>query len=264
MYGAWAQLVSEAMVRRTRFDPLHLATSEQQLHERLPGWLASLARDESLDVVIESGGASYAATVRRAQFTLAAEAWYAQLSELVRAGHRGDGPATLALSARAGLLPAFAERVGAIPGLDVVVLPDTAVAEGAATRAAAIGPADPPALVTALPRIHAAARPIRRASGTPATHVVHDGRAHAIDEQPLLIGFGEGAGRRISLGGTGEGVSRMHCTLVREGKRTLVRDHSRYGTFVNGARVGSEAEVGAGDRLRVGSPGVVFELVAVD
>jgi len=264
MFGAWAQLVSEAMVRRTRFDPLHLATTEQQLHERLPGWLAALAGQESLDVTIEGGGGSHAATVRREQFTLAAEAWYAQLAELVRAGHRSDGPATLALSARAGLLPALAERLGAMPGLDVVVLPEAAAAEAAAARAAEIGPADPPTLVTALARRHPATRPARRSTGTPATHVVVDGRAHVIDERPLLIGFGEGEGRRISLGGSGEGVSRAHCTLLRVAGRTLVRDHSRYGTFVNGGRVGGEAEVGAGDRLRVGSPGVVFELVAVD
>lgn len=264
MFGSWAQLVSEAMVRRTRFDPLHVAASEQQLHERLPGWLAALARDESLDVAIESGGSSFAATVRRAQFMLAAEAWYAQLSELVRSNHRGDGSATLALSARAGLLPAFAERVGAQPGLEVVLLPETAAAEGAASRAAQLGPADPPALVIALPRSHAAARPVRRAAAVPATHLVHDGRAHAINEHPLLIGFGDGGGdRRISLGGTGEGISRMHCTLVRESGRTLVRDHSRYGTFVNGGRVGGEAEIGAGDRLRVGNPGITFEMVAV-
>ncbi len=264
MFGSWAQLVSEAMVRRTRFDPLHVATSEQQLYERLPGWLAALSRDESLDVAIESGGSTFAATVRRAQFTLAAEAWYAQLSELVRAGHRGDGSATLALSARAALLPAFAERVSAQPGLQVVVLPETAAADGAAQRASQLGPAEPPALVTALPRSHAAVRPVRRAAAIPATHLVHDGRAHVIDEHPLLVGFGDGGGdRRISLGGTGEGISRMHCTLVRQAGRSVVRDHSRYGTFVNGGRVGGEVEVGAGDRLRVGNPGVVFELVAV-
>ena len=64
--------------------------------------------------------------------------------------------------------------------------------------------------------------------------------------------------------GAGEGVSRLHCTLERVDGRTRVRDHSRYGTFVNGERVQGEAELGAGDRLRVGSPGVVFELVAVD
>jgi hypothetical protein len=35
MLATWAQLVAEAMVRRTRFDPLHQAATEQQLHERL-------------------------------------------------------------------------------------------------------------------------------------------------------------------------------------------------------------------------------------
>ncbi len=263
MYGSWAQLVSEAMVRRTRFDPLHLASSEQQLYERLPGWLASLAGGESLDVAIESAGGSHAATVRREQFTLAAEAWYAQLAELVRAGHRG-GQSTLALSARAALLPALAERLGALPGLEVMLLPETAAAEAAAARADEIGPADPPTLVTALARAHVAAPAARRPAGAPATHLVLEGRAHAIDERPLVVGQGEGTGRRIALGGPGEGISHSHCTLLREHGRTLVRDHSRYGTFLNGARIGSEAEVGAGDRLRVGSPGVVLELVAAD
>jgi pSer/pThr/pTyr-binding forkhead associated (FHA) protein len=94
--------------------------------------------------------------------------------------------------------------------------------------------------------------------------VVLEGRAHAIDARPLVIGLGGGAGRRIVLGGSGAGISRAHCTLLREGARTIVRDHSRYGTFVNGERVDGESEVGAGDRLRVGSPGLVLELVAVD
>ena len=31
LHAAWAHLISEAMVRRTRFDPLHHAASEQQL-----------------------------------------------------------------------------------------------------------------------------------------------------------------------------------------------------------------------------------------
>jgi hypothetical protein len=252
------------MVRRTRFDPLHQAASEQQLYERLPGWLAELSDRESVDVSIESSGGSFAATVQRAQFTLAAEAWYAQVAELVRAGHRGDGYATLALSARASLLPALADRLGALPGLEVVALPETAAADAAAARADEIGPDGAPALVTALGRRHPAAGTARRAAGAPATHVVLAGRAHAIDERPLVIGFGAGDGRRVSVGGGGEGISRAHCTLLRAEGRTVVRDHSRYGTFVNGGRVDGEAEVGAGDRLRVGSPGVVFELVAVD
>jgi hypothetical protein len=263
MYAAWAQLVSESMVRRTRFDPLHQAASEQQLYDRLPSWLDALASAESVDAAVDSGSGSYSATVGREQFTLAAEAWYAQLDDLVRGLHRADEPATLALSARAARLPALAERLSA-GRLEVVHLPDVAAAAGAAARAADIGPGDPPALATALARTHVVPGGERRRVTSPATHVIQGGRAHAIDERGLVIGQGPGEGRRIALTGSGEGVSRLHCTLERAGGRTRVRDHSRYGTFVNGERVQGEAELGAGDRLRVGSPGVVFELVAVD
>ncbi len=264
MNSAWAQLVSEAMVRRTRFDPLHQAASEQQLYQRLPEWLRALSGQESLDVAIESDAGTFNANLRREQFTLVAEAWYAQIAELVNGSHRADEPATLALSARAGILPALAERLASVPELAIQSLPDTAAAEAAAARAGEIGPADPPTLAISLSRSHVVAgRGRRRRVSTPATHVILDGRAHAIDEQPLVVGFGAGNGRRISLGGSGNGISRSHCTLMRHGARALVRDHSRYGTFVNGERVDGEAELGAGDRLRLGTPGVVLELVAV-
>src|SRR6202008_1676846 len=100
MHTAWASLVAEAMVRRTRFDPLHQAATEQQLHERLPGWLAVLADHPSVDTSIETGGTTFTATLRADQFALAAEAWYAQLAELVQSGLRAGEAATLALSAR--------------------------------------------------------------------------------------------------------------------------------------------------------------------
>lgn len=264
MFSAWAQLVSEAMVRRTRFDPLHQAASEQQLYQRLPAWLGELTVRDSLDVAIESEAGSFAATLRREQFTLAAEAWYAQVADLVQGGRRADESATLVLSARAAMLPELAGRLESLPGLDSQSVPDTAAAEAAAARADEIGPGDPPALVTALARSHpVAAGERRRQAGPTATHIVHEGRAHAIDDQPIAIGFGPGAGRRIALAGAGEGISRAHCTLTRRAGRAVVLDHSRYGTFVNGDRVDGEAGLGPGDRLRIGTPGVVFELVAV-
>jgi len=262
MDSAWAQLVSEAMVRRTRFDPLHQAATEQQLYQRLPDWLAALANQESVDVAIQTDAGAFNATLRREQFTLAVEAWYAQLAELVHAGHRADEAVTLVLSSRAGELPALGERLAALPGLELVILPDTAAAAAAAERAAEIAPAEPPALVTALSRSRAAPAKRLGALATP-THVIQDGKAHAIDERPLIVGRGAGDGRRIALSGPGAGISRVHCTLQRRDGAVVVRDHSRHGTFVNGERVEGEATLGAGDRLRVGTPGVVLELVTV-
>jgi len=265
MYSAWSQLVSEAMVRRTRFDPLHRASSEQQLYQRLPDWLAVLAGQESVDATIDGEAGAFSATLQREQFTLAAEAWYAQIGELVRGIHRADEPATLVVSSRASLLPALGERLAAQGGMELARLAETAAAAGAAGHAGEIGPGDPPALVTALARTHASAgRAPRRGGRATATHAILDGRAHAIDERPLVIGAGDGDGRRIALAGAVEGISRTHCTLMRQAGRSIVRDHSRYGTFVNGIRVEGKSELGAGDRLRVGSPGFVFELVTAE
>jgi len=263
MYSAWAQLVSEAMVRRTRFDPLHQAATEQQLYLRLPDWLDALAAAESVDVTIESDGGSFSAPLRREQFTLAAEAWYAQLEELVHAGHRADDAVTLVLSSRAAQLPALGARLAALPGIELVVLPDTAAAAAAAGRAAEVGPGEPPALVTALARSHTVSAAVRRrdVSATP-THVIQGGKAYAIDERPLVIGQGAGDGRRIELAAAA-GISRVHCTLQRRDGSVVVRDHSRYGTYVNGERAEGETVLSAGDHLRVGTPGVVLELVTV-
>lgn len=272
MHAAWAQLVSEAMVRRTRFDPLHRASSEQQLHERLPGWLQQLATQETIDAVVETGTNSFTATLRREQFALAADAYYAQLVELVQSARRAGTSATLVLSSRAAILPALRERLAALADLELVTLPDTAPAAAAAERAGEIGPGEPSALVTALARrlpvATGAARASRRGQLASPTHVIRESRAHAIDEQPLVLGLEDGgaepaAGRRLALTGRPAGVSRSHCTLQRRDGIVIVRDHSRYGSFVNDERVDGEAQLGAGDRLRLGTPGVVLELVAV-
>ncbi len=265
VHAAWAQLISEAMVRRTRFDPLHQAASEQQLYQQLPGWLAALATQETIDISIEADAGTFTATLRREQFALAVEAYYAQLIDLVHTGRRAGEAATLALSSRAAALPALRERLAALLDLDLVVLPDTAPAAAAATRVDELGPAEPPALATALQRRHAvaASQGSRRAGAACPTHVILNGHAHVIDDRPLLIGLGDGPGRRLALGGLQAGVSRSHCTLLRRDGVAMVRDHSRYGTFVNGEMVDGEAVLGVGDRLRLGTPGIVLDLVAV-
>ncbi len=66
----------------------------------------------------------------------------------------------------------------------------------------------------------------------------------------------------ITLARAAAGVSRRHCSLRREDERTILIDHSRYGTWVNGARVRERAIVRPGDRVRVGTPGVEFTLIS--
>lgn len=264
LQAAWAQLIAETMVRRTRFDPLHHAAAEQQLFDRLPKWLAAAAADEAVDVQVEAGAGSFGVSLPGGQFAFVAEAWYSQLVDLLVAARESDEPATLALSSRAARLPGLAARCAEVVGLDVVELPEGAAARGALAHAALLA-GEPPALVTALPREHALAQP-RHASaarGEPPTHVLYAGRAHPITAEPLVVGLAPGAPRSLTLPGPAAGVAPRHCELVCVDGAVIVRDLSRDGTFLNGERVAGEARLSAGDRLRLGRPGVSLELVAV-
>ena len=265
LYAAWGQLIAEALVRRTRFDPLHQASTEQQLFDRLPGWLATLATAEEVDVEIGASAGVFGATLRREQFAFVAESWYSQLIDLIHAGRRAGTAATVALSSRAALLPGFAARCTGIADAEVVLLAEGAAARGALQNAATIASGGQPSLLVELSRAVPAARPARAdaARGVVPTHVLYAGRAQAIVAEPLYIGLERTGTRSLVLPGHPPGVSRLHCSLVREGEAVLVRDASRYGTFVNGERVAGTARLAAGDRLRLGTPGVVLELVTV-
>ena len=263
--AAWGQLIAEALVRRTRFDPLHQAATEQQLFDRLPGWLATLATNGEVDVEIEASAGVFGATLRREQFTFVAESWYSQLLDLVHAGRRAGAAATVALSSRAALLPGFAARCAGIAEAEIVLLAEGAAARGALQHAAAIAAGVEPALLVELPRAVPAARPARTAAarGEAPTHVLYAGRAQAIAGEPLYIGLEPAGARSLVLPGHPPGVSRLHCSLVREGDAVVVRDASRYGTFVNGERVAGSTRLAAGDRLRLGTPGIELDLVTV-
>jgi hypothetical protein len=262
--AAWAQLVAEAMVRRTRFDPLHHAAAEQQLFDRLPRWLAAAAAGGPVDVQVESGAGAFGVSLPGEQFVFVAEAWYSQLVELLRAARGTEEPATLALSARAARLPGLAARCAEVEGVVIVELPEGAAARGAFDHAARLA-SDPPALVTALPRAHPldAPPPDAAVRGEPPTHVLFAGRAHSITAEPLVIGVEPAAPRSLTLPGPAAGVSRRHCELLRVDGAVLVRDLSEHGTFLNGERVAGEARLAAGDRLRLGRPGVTLDLVTV-
>jgi pSer/pThr/pTyr-binding forkhead associated (FHA) protein len=97
----------------------------------------------------------------------------------------------------------------------------------------------------------------------PVTHILYGGDSMRFPESGLVIGTEEVSNTpHIRLPRAAAGVSRRHCSLRREGERTVVIDHSRYGTWVNGARVRERAAVRAGDRVRVGTPGVEFTLIS--
>jgi hypothetical protein len=95
------------------------------------------------------------------------------------------------------------------------------------------------------------------------SHVLFEGRTFALGGEALVVGRAPAAAHAITLAEGLAGVSRRHCTLLRDGGEVVLLDHSRFGTFVNGERVTERAPLYAGDELRVGDPGVTLALIAV-
>jgi pSer/pThr/pTyr-binding forkhead associated (FHA) protein len=171
-------------------------------------------------------------------------------------------------------LPGVSEALAQFAGCELVSLPAGFAA--AATSLLDLTPraaAEPVRLLRRLPSgaVPAlAALAVNETAGEPAgaaaptpSHVLFAGRTFALGSQPLVVGRAPGAAHAITLAEGLAGVSRRHCTFLRDGAELLLLDHSRFGSFVNGERVAERARVRAGDEVRVGDPGVTLALIAV-
>jgi hypothetical protein len=264
----WMQFIAESFIRKTRFDPLHDAGTEQRLFDQLPGWLGELREQERVTVAMQFGDRPLEIEVERAQMIGAVERHYAELQRLVQDARVAGMQIELRLGPSVAALPGLHDRLNTLRDCTVRVLPQGAAALGTLQYESAIHRPESLALVYHLPTPRAAAADIDSAqpAATPAplrpTHLLFQGRAWRISEQPLVIGWSVGSGARaLMLPSAAPGISRAHCTVVRRNGAVMVEDHSTYGSYVNEERVAGRTALTVGDRLRLGSPGVTLELI---
>jgi hypothetical protein len=266
---AWVDRIAATFVRKTRYDPLHEAAGEQRLWDGLPEWLAALERGGSVTVALPAAGATLAVELTRGDVEDAARGIYDAVAQSLQRARPEGGALHVRVSHRWARMPGFMERLGDLRDCGLNVLPRGAAALGALAFertlrrdpaqltlvqrlpvSAARGPAAP----AALPRVAPQDAP---------THVVHLGRAWRLAGTALHVGASVPAGQRGIAVAAGPGVSRVHCRLVGDAEGVWLEDLSTYGTFLNGERIGGRVALRAGDRLRIGTPGVSLELVRV-
>lgn len=266
---AWMKLIAEEFVRKTRFDPLHDAASEQRLFDALPGWLELLQTESPITLSMQFADRNLDIELTLEQFIGAAEPLYSEWLSLIQNARTAGAPIELCLSNRVALLPGLRDRLATLRDCTLRVLPHGAAALGALRHEAAIRrPQESLALVYHLP-VTRAERETSAGAGIEATpvavrptHVLFQGRAWRLSEQPLAVGWSlDGVARGLTLPHASPGVSRSHCVLVRRNGSVVIEDRSTYGTFVNDERVVGHTVLTVGDRLRLGTPGVTLELI---
>ena len=268
--AAMTGYVAGRFVAGSRFDPLDLPATEQELAGRLDAWLQAVLSGGDLSIELESAPVTAAAVLTRDDYLASIERLLGAAGNRLRSWCTGPGAADVFLSGTLADAPGCAEVFARLLAIEVQVLPAGAAALGALERFTPMAGAKdryvllkslPAADLADVPDTARAARPdagAAEATGygetgerTP-THVVFGGRAWRIGAEGLHLGSSpQPGGLSIVLSPEG-GVSRNHCTVVLENGQAVLHDHSRYGTSLNGAPVPDSAPLRGGDVVGVG------------
>ena len=270
LYDTWLNVVAEAFVQQSRFDPLHTAETEQMLVSQLASWLGQASIQETVRLEVAHADLTHRAEVESMVLIDAVAPYYQLIASKLRALYRAGETPALQISDRVARLPGLSELLKARVGGEVFALEAGATARGALARTRDLGASGGGvSLRRQLPWdqsefVVEAAEPEQAAEGMP-THLLFGHTAYAIGTAPLVVGSQSGDGERVlTLDAEMPGISRRHCTLKRQEGKCLVEDASRYGTFLNGHRITGSTILQVGDTLRVGSPGFELHLITTD
>ena len=268
--AAMTNYVAGRFVAGSRFDPLDLPATEQELAGQLDSWLQGVLSGGELRVALEAAPVTATAVLTRDDFLASIERLLGGAGNRLRSWCTGPEAADVYLSGTLAEGPGCAEVFARLLASEVQVLPAGAAALGALERfMPAAGAGDRYVLLKSLPAVdmpggpdtgriarpdaaEAAAGGDGEAAEGPPTHVVFGGRAWRIAAEGVHLGSSpQPGGLSIVLSPEG-GISRNHCTVVLENGQAVLHDHSRYGTSLNGAPVADSAPLRGGDVLGVG------------
>jgi hypothetical protein len=275
LYRKWVDAIAEEFVRRTRFDPLHQAASEQELYDRLPGILTQLHRNPALHFEMTGGSKTYHISLTRDLFFRKGALVFEEIRRLMdrfldRSGSAEAGP-VLMLSNRLARLPGIIELLAEIEDSKIIELQPGAGALGILRFNSTLfeqqtGNSSPFLTSRPLPETSSSlpeeTRPHLERQTRPS-HILYRNLAYPITEKPLIIGLQRAAdGSGIEIEGQIAGVSRKHCTLQLQGNDVVLKDYSTYGTFVDENPVNEKTILWLGQTVRVGTPGETLNLIA--
>ncbi|MBV1928290.1 MAG: hypothetical protein KUG81_02105 [Gammaproteobacteria bacterium] len=201
IHDTWAQFIADRFIHEYRYDPLHTAAGEQQLHDRLPGWIAQLNTETEIETELSAPQGDFRLRIQRSEFIAANQRRWQRLVEAL-ASTRYD---SLLLSHRLASLPGVLDTLEAAGHDNIVTLAaDATIAACLAQGDSIAATADKKntdaqlRFITALPALSSVSTkpsPSKSSSETApqqatATHLLHGHRAYALAQGLVLLSDG--------------------------------------------------------------------------
>ena len=283
--GAMTRYAASRFVAGSRFDPLDLPATEQELDNQLDAWLEAVMTGGQLTVELRQATVPATANLIRDDFLAALERQLAALGNRLRFLCTGPEAAAVHISGALAAVPGCPAVFARLLSCEVNALQPGASALGALARfRPAAGKEKRYVLLRSLPAAEdsgttgatgapqatqpgadagagAAAGAEAGLAGVPPgggaaaaipTHLVQGGRAWRIGRDGLQLGSSPKSQGLAVVLSPEAGVSRNHCTVALENGQAVLHDHSRYGTRLNGAPIAESAPLRGGDIVGVG------------
>ena len=274
LHRLWVETVAEEFVRTTRLDPLHSASGEQELHDRLVDMIPKLHTGADIPFDIRAGHSIHRINLTREMLARTARPLVDQLAGRLHSLLQQNGAsldsATLLLSHRIAGLPGVEEFISSQRHVTSVALEAGASAmnmlrtwhefDGQTTGKGA-------SFFTSRPW-PLSGRPVIRADAVPAeselrpTHLLVGDLAYRLTSSPLYIGPDHSTdGQSVRIDRGPEPVGPHVCALRREGEDIVLTVHSDGEVQVEGRPVEGRMVLRRHMAVQVGAPSQTIRLI---
>jgi hypothetical protein len=275
LYRSWVETIAAEFVRTTRFDPLHKASTEQDLYDRLPDVLEIFKTNESFLLEVSHGNHTYRITLLRDLLEQKAAAVYDQIRHLVEKirvqNGKHDCAAVFQATHRIASLPGLKDRLSEMDDCEIIELEPGSGAMGVLQLGGRLADGHSGQGVSFF-----TSRPwLREGRETPRlsqhkthdmprpTHLLHGNVAYPLSEKPIIIGGDERRdGQRTAIRIQTSGVSGKHCVVGLSADSIVLTNYSDRGTFVDNERVERTVVLSLGQTIRLGTSGETLRLIA--
>ncbi|MGD8291457.1 MAG: FHA domain-containing protein [Desulfobacterales bacterium] len=275
LYRIWVETIAQEFVRGTRFDPIHLAATEQELYDRLPEVLSHFRQHSTMVFDMINSGTSYSITLKDSLLARGAESIYAEICRLVekfRTKHGQDNPpVALQLSHRLSRLPGCRQMLSTLKNIQIIELDRGTGARailGIWQQLSDQTTNEGISFFTSRPWQHPRDEynyppSPGKITGKLPTHLLYRSIAYPITERPLIIAMDTDSEKpRIHTQGRSDQFSSRYCTIERRSREVVLKDDSTGGISVNEFRVNGSITLKLGHIIRLEATGDQLELIA--